>query len=56
MSGLITNIGLLVTASTSWINTVITQITSEGNELILLFVLFSFVGVGIGLVKRLIRL
>lgn len=56
MATLISNIGALVTASTQWVGTAIGQITASGNELILLFVLFSFVGVGIGLVKRLIRL
>lgn len=56
MATILSSIGSFITASTNWVGTVVGQITAEGNELLLVFVLTSFVGIGIGLVKRLIRL
>lgn len=37
----------------SWISTVITTITASGNEVILIAVILPFVGLGVGLLKRL---
>lgn len=53
MSGILTNVGTLVTASIGWAGQFVTFITS--NALIELFVITGFVGLGVGLVMRLIR-
>lgn len=44
----------LVTEAIKWIGQFVTAITS--NELLLLFVVVAFVGLGVGLIKRIIRL
>lgn len=54
MADIITSITSLVTASIGWINSFVGAIT--GQPLLLLFVITSFVGLGVGLIKRLIRL
>lgn len=53
ISGLMTAAGDIVSESTSWVGTAASTITS--NSIILLAVLVPFVGLGIGLLKRLIR-
>jgi len=44
----------LVTEAIKWIGQFVTAITS--NELLLLFVVVAFVGLGVGLIKRITRL
>lgn len=44
----------LVTAAVSWITTFCATIT--GQPLLLLFVITSFVGLGVGLIKRLVKI
>lgn len=44
----------IVTAAITWIQSFVNAITS--NPLILMFVIIAFVGLGVGLIKRLIRL
>lgn len=44
----------LVTSAVSWIGSFVGAITS--NPLILMFVIVAFVGLGVGLIKRLVRL
>lgn len=44
----------LVTAAIGWIGQFVTVITS--NPLLLAFVVVSFVGLGVGLIRRIIRL
>ena len=44
----------LVTEAIKWIGQFVIAITS--NELLLLFVVVAFVGLGVGLIKRIIRL
>ena len=44
----------LVTESIDWLTAFVTAIVS--NELLLLFVVTAFVGLGIGLIKRIIKL
>jgi hypothetical protein len=55
MAGIITSIGSLVTGAISWLGSFVTEITSSGNELLLLFVITPFVGLGIGLIRRIIH-
>lgn len=52
MSAILTDIGSIVTSSVSWMTTVVNFITDS--PLVLLFVLIGFVGIGIGLLRRLI--
>lgn len=54
MEALITNVTSLVTAGLGWMGDVVGEITTAGNELILIFVLLPLVGLGIGFLKRLI--
>lgn len=51
---ILTSVGEIVTSGVSWVGDFTGAVT--GNPLILLFVVTSFVGLGIGLIKRLIRL
>lgn len=54
MADLITSATSIVTAAIGWMSSFVTEITKSGNELLLLFILVSLVGLGIGLVKRVI--
>lgn len=47
------DVSSFVTSSVSWIGSFVGAITS--NPLILTFVIVAFVGMGIGLIKRLVR-
>ena len=55
MSAILTSIGSLVTSAMTWATSVVTFITASGNELVLCFVAVSFVGLGVGLLKRIVR-
>lgn len=54
MATIISDVGSIVTAAQGWIGTYVTAITS--NPLIEMFVIVGFVGLGVGLIRRLIRL
>lgn len=54
MAEIISNVTSLVTAAIGWVNSFVGAITAQ--PLLLLFVITSFVGLGVGLIKRLIRL
>lgn len=54
LSNLITDIGSMVTGAVSWISSYVGAVTS--NPLILAFVIVAFVGLGVGLINRLIKL
>lgn len=56
METLLSNISSVVTAAMGWANDVVSFITASGHELVLLFVITAFVGLGVGLLKRMIRL
>lgn len=51
---ILASVGDIVTSGISWVGDFAGAIT--GNPLILMFVITGFVGLGIGLIKRLIRL
>lgn len=53
MSAILSDITSVVTASIGWINSFVGAITS--NPLLLLFVVVAFVGLGIGLIRRIIH-
>lgn len=52
METLLTSVTAVVTGAISWLSSVVVAITA--NPLLLLFVLVSLVGLGIGLLKRVI--
>lgn len=54
METLMTSVGTIVTQSITWIGDFVGVITDQ--PLLLAFVVVSFVGLGVGLIKRLIRL
>ena len=54
LSNLNTDIGSMVTGAVSWITSYVGAVTS--NPLILAFVIVAFVGLGVGLINRLIKL
>lgn len=62
MAGILTNISALVTAAIGWVGQYVGAITKAatdsdgGNELLLLFVVTAFVGLGVGLIRRIIKL
>lgn len=51
---LLGNVTTMVTSAVSWIGSFVGAIT--GNPLILMFVIVAFVGLGVGLIKRLVRI
>ena len=53
MAAIIADITSLVTAAVGWVGQFVTTIT--GNPLLLIFVIVGFVGLGVGLIKRLIK-
>lgn len=54
MSAIIADVNSLVTAAIGWVGDYVGAVTD--NPLILMFVIVSFVGLGVGLIRRLIRL
>lgn len=54
LAAIIGDIGKIVTGSVSWVGSFVGAITD--NPLILMFVIVGFVGLGVGLIKRLTRL
>lgn len=54
MASIITDVTSLVTAAVTWVTSFVTTVTST--PLLLMFVIVSFVGLGVGLLRRLIRL
>lgn len=56
MTTILTAVGSVVAAAISWMGSFLSVITAEGNEILLLFVIIPVVGLGIGLLQRLINL
>lgn len=54
MASILSDITSVVTAAIGWINSFVGAIT--GQPLLLLFVVVAFVGLGVGLIRRIIRL
>lgn len=53
MDAILTSIGSMVTKSLAWVGEVVTTIT--GQPLLLMFVVLPLIGLGVGLVRRIIR-
>lgn len=56
MANIISAITSIVTGAVSWVGSYIGAVMADGNVLLLFFVVFGFVGTGIGLIHRLIRI
>lgn len=54
MSGVITAISAVVTATVGWIGDYMGAITASGNELLMVFFAMPLVGIGISAIKRLV--
>lgn len=54
MADIISAVGSVVTAAVGWISQFVTVIT--GNPILLIGIVVSFVGLGVGLIKRLMRI
>ena len=54
MSTILSDIGSLVTAAAGWVGDFVSVIVA--NPLLLVFVIVAFVGLGIGLIRRLIHI
>lgn len=54
MSAIIADVNSLVTAAIGWVGDYVGAVID--NPLIFMFVIVSFVGLGVGLIRRLIRL
>lgn len=54
MAHILANVTSFVTEAISWVTAFCTCITSQ--PLLLMFVIVAFVGLGVGLIKRLVRL
>ena len=54
MSAILTAVGSVVTAAIGWMTQFVGSITASGNEILMLFVIVPLVGLGVGLLKRLI--
>lgn len=54
MAAILADVTSFVNSAVSWVTTFCTAIT--GQPLLLLFVITSFVGIGVGLIKRLVRI
>lgn len=54
IASLLGNVTSLVTSAVEWVGSYVDAITS--NPLILMFVIVAFVGLGVGLIKRLVRI
>lgn len=55
MAAILTAVGSIVTSAVSWMGSFLSTITTAGNEILLLFVLLPLVGLGVGLVKRMLH-
>lgn len=56
MSAFLTAVGSIVTAAIGWMGDYVGAITSQGNEMLMLFIALPLVGTGIGLLKRMISI
>lgn len=56
METLLSNISSVVQSAMGWAGDVVTFIVAPGHELVELFVITAFVGLGVGLLRRMIRI
>lgn len=56
MAAILTTVTSVVTSAIGWMTSFVSAITASGNEILLLFVVVPLVGLGVGLIRRMIRL
>ena len=56
LSTIITNIGSVVTGAIGWMGDYLGLITQSGNEILFVFTVIPLVGLGIGLIRRMINI
>lgn len=56
LDSLLAAMGAVVTKAISWIGEYVTTITQSGHEILLWGIILSAVGLGIGLIKRIMRI
>ena len=56
LATIISNIGSVVTGAIGWMGDYLSLITTSGNEILFVFTVIPLVGLGIGLVKRMINI
>lgn len=55
MTALLANVTSVVTSAVGWMGSYLSTITASGNEVLLLFTVIPLVGVGVGLVRRMLH-
>ena len=55
LSTILSSIGSVVTSAISWMGDYLSLITQTGNEILFIFTVIPLVGLGIGLVRRMIN-
>ncbi len=53
METILQTIGSIVQAGVGWMGYIVQAISQPGNEILMLFVVFGFIGTGIGMFNRL---
>lgn len=56
MSTLLSNITSVVNEAIAWMTSFVGAITATGNELLLLFAVIPVVGLGVGILRRMIKI
>lgn len=56
LGAVLANVGSIVTSAIGWLSSYIHVVMAEGNELLLLLVCIPLVGLGVGLLKRMISI
>lgn len=55
LAAVLTNITEVVTSAVGWMGSFLSTITATGNEILFIFCAIPLVGVGIGLVRRMLH-
>lgn len=55
VSSILSAVTSFVTSAVAWMGTIISSITSAGNEILLIGFVMAIAGFGVGLFKRLVR-
>ena len=56
LSTILTNIGSVVTSAITWMGDYLGLITKSGNEILFIFCVIPLVGLGVGLVRRMMNI
>lgn len=56
LSTILTNIGSVVTSAITWMGDYLGLITKSGNEILFIFCSIPLVGLGVGLVRRMMNI